>query len=77
MDMHTLVNEMSEQCFIARDLDSVLYLYDAKPQEAGETFMPSGDSDSIELRPDMFKSVAPGTCYELKLCYKLVKVIDR
>lgn len=77
MNMHTLLNQISEECYIARDLDGTLYLYDARPQEAGETFMPSGDSDSIELRPDQFKSVAPGTCYELKLSYKLVKVIQR
>lgn len=76
MNMHTLINEISEECYIARDLNETLYFYDAKPQVAGDDFMPSGDSDSIESNPKLFKSVAPGTCYKLKLSYKLVRVID-
>lgn len=76
MNMHTIVNEMSEECYIARDLNSAIYLYDAKPKEECGAFMPSGDSDSDELPPDQFKSVRPGTCYKLKLSYTLVKVID-
>lgn len=76
MNMHTLVHEMSEECYIARDLKGTLYLYDAKPKEGLEEFMPSGDSDSIELNNKLSKSVAPGTCYKLKLSYTLLKVID-
>lgn len=76
MNMHTLLLEMSEKCYIARDLNSALYLFETKPKEACGEYVPSGDSQSVELNNGLFKSVSPGTCYELNLSYKLVKVID-
>lgn len=76
MNMHTLVQEMSEECFIARDMSGAIYFYDAKPRVAGEDFIPSGDSDSVGTNTEMFKNVVPGTCYKLKLTYTLVNVID-